>query len=394
LWFLNSYIQIPVGREYAANIVFQSTIIGLALTIISVPYNAAVIAHEKMAFFAVVSITDALLQLAICFIIMQGDFDKLILYGWLMMGIHVINLIIQIGYCRKRIPEARFKLYYDKKIFRDMLGYTTWTIVGQVAIIGTNQGNNILVNMFHSVTANAGMGIATQINGAVVSLTSNFQTAFNPQITKSFAAKDFNYLKKLVYSTSKISYLMLLMVCLPIAFNIREILDVWLSNVPPYTDVFCLLVLCNSILNALSAPLNFSVLSSGRIKWFQIVTSIVYLSDLIIVYVFFRMGYPAPMALIVKVCIMVVIVFVRLAFASKEVACINLKTYICEVLLPIFAVTIFSFTLGHYLFSYVTTNAHRIMATFALFLCTGIFILLVGMHKRELLQLKKIISKK
>lgn len=394
LWFLNNYIQIPEGREYAANIVYQSTVISLALTIISVPYNAAIISHEKMGFFAVVSIADAILKLAICFMIMWGNHDRLIVYGWLMMCIHVINLLMQTIYCRYRIPEARFKLMYDKQLFKDMLGYTTWTVVGQVAIVGTNQGNNILVNMFHSVTANAGMGVASQVNGAVVSLTSNFQTAFNPQITKSFAAKDYDYLKKLVYSTSKISYFLLLVVCLPITFNIDLILNLWLTTVPPYAAVFCILVLCNSILNALSAPLNFSVLSSGNIKWFQIMTSLVYLSDLVIVYVLFSLGLPAPTALVVKVCIMVAILFVRLIFANREVPSITLISFFKEVLFPLFAVTAICVMIGYFMFGHVALIWHRIIATAILVITTLTLVLIIGMQKSEKQQLKNMILKR
>jgi len=394
LWFLNTYIQIPVGRELAANVVYQSTVVSLLLTILSVPYNAAVIAHEKMGFFAVISITDALLKLGICFLLLIGSYDRLIVYGWLMMGIHVLNLILQMIYCHYRVPEAQFKLMYDKRLFKEMLGYTTWTVVGQIAIVGTNQGNNILVNMFHSVTANAGMGVASQVNGAVVSLTSNFQTAFNPQITKSFAAKDYNYLKKLVYTTSKISYFMLLIVCLPIAFNIDTILSIWLTKVPPYSGIFCILVLCNSILNALSAPLNFSVLSSGQIKWFQIVTSIVYLSDLVIVYVLFCMGFPAPAALVVKVCIMMAILFVRLYFAHKEVPCISIGSFMKEVMLPIAIVSALCIAIGYLVFLFADTLLLQAIATVGLCACSVGAVLLIGMRRSEVQQVKNMISRR
>ena len=394
LWFLNNHIQIPIGREYAANIVFQSTVIGLVLTIISVPYNAAIIAHEKMGFFAVVSIADAILKLGICFLVMYASPDRLIVYGWLMMGIHVINIIMLFFYCHHNMSEVKERLLYDKSLFFDMIGYTTWTVLGQISIVGTNQGNNILVNMFHSVSANAGMGISSQVNGAVVSLTSNFQTAFNPQITKSFAAKDYDYLKKLVYGTSKISFFLLLVATIPISFNIDIILDLWLSKVPPYTDIFCILVLCNSMLNALSAPLNFSVLSSGKIKWFQIVTSIVYLSDLLIVYILFKLGYSAPSALYVKVSIMVIVLFVRLFFAEREVPTIKFGTYFSDVLLPICLVTILSIISGLFLISDTTHLHERIIATFLEVIITLVMIIIIGLKSSEKKQILNLIIKK
>lgn len=393
LWFLNNYIQIPEGREFAANIVYQTTVISLALTILSVPYNASIIAHEKMGYFAVVSIVDCVLKLIICYAIMQNRIDRLILYAWLMMCIALVNSLMYVLYCFKNCPECGLRLKYDKQMFKEMLSYTTWTIVGQTAVVGTNQGNNILVNMFYSVTANAAMGIASQVNAAIVTLSSNFQTAFNPQITKSYAIRDFDYLRFLVYSTSKISYFMLFIVSLPIMLNIDLILGIWLKEVPLYANIFCILVLCNSILNALSTPLNFSVLSSGKIKWFQIITSLVYLSDLLIVYLLFSFGCPSYTALAVKVLIMVVILFVRLYFSNREVECINLITFSKEVLTPIIGASLLCIVTGLILFKWINSILQSIIASFILVAISLSIIYLVGLNKKERKQLFKLIKK-
>ena len=394
LWFLNTYIQIPEGRELAANVVYQSTVFSLIFTILSVPYNASIIAHERMGYFAVVSVIDAFLKLAICYMLYVGDADRLIVYGWLMMGVNALNFILYAAYCLKRCPETSFRLMYDKGLFKEMLSYTTWTVVGQVAIVGTNQGNNILMNMFHSVTANAAMGVANQINHAVVSLTSSFQTAFNPQITKSYAAKDFEYLKFLVFTTSKISFFLLTFVSIPIAFNIDYILDIWLDTVPMYSNIFVILILCNTILNALSAPLNFTVLSSGKIKYFQIATSLVYLSDLLFVYVLFSQGLPPATALVVKVCIMVGVLGVRLFFANREVPCINASTYIKEVASPLFLCSAISVSCGLLLFHFATDLLHNIIATVVLMTISLLLIFFVGLNSKEKVMVKNLISKK
>lgn len=335
LWFINTQMNIPEGREIVANIVYQTTVVSLLATLISVPYNASIIAREKMTFFAIVSIVDAVLKLGIAYLILAVGQDKLIVYSFLLMGVSFVNLIMYVIYCRGRFEECCFGFLWEKQLVREMLGYTTWTFVGQTAIVGTNQGNNILVNMFHSVSANAAMGVATQVNHAVLNLTANFQTAFNPQITKSFALKDFEYLKSLVYTTSKISFFLLMVVSLPLALKMDVVLSIWLKTVPAYSSEFCILMLCNSILNALSTPLNFCVLSSHKIKWFQIVTSIVYLSDLAILYCLFSFGSPAVTALYVKVSIMVVILFVRLYYCHKVVDCINFTSYCKAVLFPL-----------------------------------------------------------
>ena len=394
LWFLNTYIQIPLGREFAANVVYQSTVISLVVTIVSVPYNAEIIAHEDMSYFAFTSIIDAILKLGIALFLALGTWDKLIIYGYLMAGINIFNFFLYYIFCKRKYYESSYSLIFDKSLIREMLGYTTWTIVGQFAIIGTNQGNNILMNMFHSVTANAAMGVAHQVNGAIVSLTSNFQTAFNPQITKSYAARDFENLRKLVYTTSKISFSLLLVASLPIVYNIDFVLDIWLAKVPQYAGAFCILVIVNSILNALSAPLNFSVLSSGKIKWFQIVTSVVYLSDLLILYVLFSIGFPAVTALCVKVAIMVVILFVRIYFAHREVECINLDSYLKIVLIPLIFACIIPVVLGYFLFTDIQSILVRLVYTSAITVITFICLYYIALSTNERDSLVKIIKKR
>lgn len=394
LWFLNTYIQIPEGREFAANMVYQATVVSLVFTILSVPYNASIIAHEEMGYFALVVVIDAFLKLAICFLIMIGDSDRLIIYGWLMMGVNILNFVLYAVYCIIRYSETGFRLMYNKFLFREMLSYTSWTVVGQMAIVGTNQGNNILMNMFHSVTANAAMGVANQLNHAIVSLTSSFQTAFNPQITKSYASKDYDYLKFLVFTTSKISFFLLTFVSIPVAYNIDVILSIWLDIVPKYSKTFVVLILCNTILNALSAPLNFTVLSSGKIKYFQIVTSVVYLSDLVFVYVLFSMGLPPATALVVKVSVMVAILCVRLYFANREVSCINGMNYLKEVVIPLFTCSIIAILLGHLLFAHVDDMLMRVVMTIVLMIATLLIIFFIGLSQKERMMVKTVIIKK
>ena len=393
LWFVNTYVDIPDGRSFAANVVYQTTIVSLLVTIISVPYNAGIIAREKMSFFAVVSIVDAVLKLVIAYAIVVVGYDRLITYSYLLMGVSFVNLIMCVVYCKRKLKECRFGFLWERKLVKEMFGYTTWTFVGQTAIIGTNQGNNILVNMFHTVTANAAMGVATQVNHAVVNLTSSFQTAFNPQITKSFATKDFEYLKGLVYTTSKISFFLLMVASLPLCFRIDAILHVWLRIVPAYSGTFCILMLCNSILNALSAPLNFCVLSSQKIKWFQIATSIVYLSDLAILYGLFKLGFPAVTALYVKVSIMVVILFVRLFFCHRVVNCINLISYSKQVLFPIVLSCLVCVSIGFGLDFIFGKDFSAIiyMAMYFVLICAVVYFF--GMNKKEKLFVRERIKK-
>lgn len=388
LWFLNNKIQIPEGREWAANWVYQTSVISLCFTVFSVPFSADIIAHEKMGFFAVVSVIDAFLKLAIALFICYSKDDHLVVYGTLTAVISIIDFALYTIYCKIKFKEANFKLLFDKRLFGQLFSYTGWTLLGQIAIVGANQGNTILVNMFHSVVANAAMSVGGQVNQAVTNLSSNFQTAFNPQITKSYAAQDYQYLKNLVFSTSKISYFLLFLVSLPLVFNIDQVLSLWLETVPDGSAIFCILMLGNGILNALSAPLNFCVMATGNIKWFQVVSALVYLSDLIILYLLFSLGFPPATAVAVKLCIMVLIVFVRMLFASKEVPSISLGAFTKEVLFPIVITSIICVLLYLIGLNWSSSTWARLVITIVLFLSSCILSIFVGLSKQERLRLK------
>lgn len=394
LWFLNAKINIPQGREFAAFFIYQTTVISICVSMIEIPFHADIIAHEKMTFFAVVSVVDAFLKLLIAFLILYDNGDKLILYGLFMMAISVINVVLYYIYCKRKFFEISFRPCFDRERFRSIFGFVGWTLLGQVAVIGCNHGNGILVNMFHSVAANAAMSIGSQVSHAVTNLSSNFQTAFNPQITKSYAEGNYDYLRSLVFTTSKISYCLLFVVMLPIAFNIDFILDLWLDKVPDLSNIFCILFMANAIINALSAPLTYSVMASGKIKWFQIVTAIVYLSDLVILYFLFSMGLPPATALWVKVGIMVVNLFVRLYYAHREIDCIDFSSYIKQVLIPLFLMSVSSIAVAVALHPFFTDLTMRIMLTMAIVLAELLLMWLVALDNNQRKSLVSIIQKK
>jgi len=394
LWFLNAKINIPEGREFAANFIFQTTVISICVSMIEIPFHADIIAHEKMTFFAVISVMDAFLKLLIAFLILNDNGDRLILYGILMMAISLINVLLYYLYCKRQFFEISLRPCYDRERFKSIFGFVGWTLLGQAAILGCNQGNGILVNMFHSVAANEAMSIGSQVSNAVTNLSSNFQTAFNPQITKSYAEGNYDYLRSLVFSTSKISYCLLFVVMLPIAFNIDFILDLWLDKVPDLSNIFCILFMANAIINALSAPLNFSVMASGNIKWFQIVTAIAYLSDLVILYFLFNMGLPPTTALWVKVGIMIVILFVRLYYAHREIGCIDFGSYIKQVLIPLSMMSVGSIAIAVALHPFFTDLTMRIILTIAIVLANLILMWFVALNRIQRESLINIIQKR
>ena len=366
LWYLNTQVEMPMGREFAANMVYQASVISFAISIVAIPYNAAVIAYERMTFMAVVSIIDAVLKLGIAFILLINSNDRLILYGILLLAITLVNFILYSAYCRKEFPILEFKLSYDRETFSQLFGYIGWTFVGQIAVVGCNQGNILLVNKFHALAANAAMTIGNQVGNALSNLTTNFQTAFNPQITKSYAEGDSDYLTSLVFMTCKLSFCIMLIVSMPIMINIDWVLDCWLDSVPDMSNTFAILFMANAIINAISMPFNFTVLSSGRIRNFQIATSIVFLSDLPLTYLFFMQGMPATTVMMVKLFVIIVMLFMRIFYASKTIDTIKVTKVCLKLLLPMAMTAIVIYALSLVLNHYANTTLLKAILTIVL----------------------------
>lgn len=393
LWFLNAKINIPVGRELAANVIYQLSIFSTVVSMITVPYNAVVISHEKMTYFAIVGVIEAVLKLGLALLLLVLFSDRLILYGIFMALITIIVLIAYWGYSRYKFVEARFRLSYDKKLFKEIFSFSGWTILGQMAVVGVNCGTNILVNMFYSVAVNAAMGIAQQVNGAITGLTSNFQTAFQPQITKSYAAKDYTYLTTLINYSSKISFFLLFIATLPIMLNIDYILNIWLTTVPEYTSSFCILFLIASIFNAFSTPLWISVFATGKIKNYQIAVSAVFFSDLVFVYILFSLGFSPVTCMIVKVIINFIVIFVRLQFASNNVSGFNAINYLRFALIPCIYTALLTMVLISPFIYYSTTLIHKIGATFLAIVVSIASAYYIGLKKEERNAVKKLALK-
>ena len=335
LWFLNTHINIPDGREVAANWIYQFSVLSLCISIISVPFSADIISHEQMGYFAFLSILDAVLKLGFSFAITYVTFDKLIFYGFLMMLVPIINITLNWSYCYRRHPETHYKFFWDKIMFKRIFSFSGWTIWGQLAIVGSNQGTGILVNIFHSVTANAALGIGHQVNHAITGLISNFQTAFKPQITKSYAAGDFKYMNTLTFYAAKISFYLFFIVSLPILLNIDFVLDLWLDKVPQYANVFCAIFIIASACNAISAPLYMIVFSTGRIRGYQIVVSIAYVVELVALYILFKLDFSVVNGVALKAVLNFIVIFIRMAYAHKEMESFSGLKYMKKVFLPI-----------------------------------------------------------
>lgn len=342
LWYLYNYAVIPVERMSASFWVFQISAITMVLNILNVPFLGAIMAHEKMGAFALFSIIDVLMKLLICYVLYVTTQDKLIIYASLLLVTYMINFFAQQIYCYKKFIEARFKLGWDKEILKQMWSLAFWSMSGNVAYIGYTQGITLLINLFFGPAMNAAMAISTQAGNIINQFSANFQTAMNPQITKSYAKSNFDQMHDLIFRSSKFSYFLMLVFVVPLFFEAELLINLWLKEVPDHTISFLRIGLFTSMFMAVRNPLITAAQAQGDLKKYQFVVIPILLMVSPISYVLFKLGGIPETASVVMLIIIIAAVFAS-AYMLGSMVHLNLKDYINKVLVKIFIVTVLSF---------------------------------------------------
>lgn len=386
LWFVNAKLVIPADRMVAANWVYQFAILSFCINIIQVPYNAVLIAHEKMSVYAYISIVEVFLKLGIVYLLIVCPFDKLIAYGILLFCVQLIVRCIYQIYCRKHYEESKFRLFWNKELYRQMSGFAGWNLFGSVAWLLRDQGVNIILNMFFGPVINAARGVATQVSGAVMSFITNFQVALNPQITKNYANGNIDEMENLSYLGIKFSYMILFILALPLSINIDYVLHLWLVEVPSYAALFIILILIDAMVGTLfGTPLMTSLSATGVIRNYQIVVSLVILCIVPVGYVFLKLGYDAPSVFYVTILFSFLSGFVRFLFCRKQIG-YSLGKMAKDVLLPLFGMTAISLPLPVYMKMEVLENdsfVNFIILSIVAVAVSGISAWYIGMQKKE-----------
>lgn len=342
LWFVLTQLNIPSGRYTAAMITYQFSIFSAILGIISVPYNSTIIAHEKMQAFAYISLLDATLKLGIVYLLLIIPFDKLITYSSLFFLIQLADRGVYYAYSKKKFIETRVKPKYDNKQFLVIASYAGWTLIGNLAYVGFTQGLNILLNIFFGPVVNAARGIAVQVQAACLQFTVNFQTAFNPQLTKSYAKGDLPRMHSLIVHGSKFSYFILLFIIVPLIIEAHTVLKAWLGLVPEHTENFLKLVLVSGLLGTLSNVIVTSVHATGNIRKFQIIEGSLLLTIVPIAYIGLKFFLIPPEGVfVVHICVEIITEFVRLYLVLPLIG-MAIKSYIIKVIKPILLTTVLS----------------------------------------------------
>jgi O-antigen/teichoic acid export membrane protein len=320
VWFLNTKINIAPDRIVAANWVFQCSLLTFFCNLISTPYNAVIISHEKMNAFAYISVLDVSLKLLSVFLLTWILFDKLIVYALLMLTISILLRIIYRIYCKIHFPETRqVRLKTDIGLFKQLFSFTGWGMVGSGASILRSQGIDILLNLFFGVVVNAAKGIANQVQAAVYSFVSNFQTAINPQITKNYAANNYHRVHFLIKQGSRFSFYLLLLFSMPIMLETEMILNIWLEKVPDYSVIFVRLTLIYLFIQTFFRFMVVAILATGKIKKYQMAVGGIKLLALPLTYLFLKLSGSPVTGILVVIFLEVVSVFFNLYFVKNMI---------------------------------------------------------------------------
>lgn len=331
IFYINNYLNVDASRITAAHIVFQFSLGCLLCKTITVPYNAAIVSNEKMDAFALISIVEGCLQLAVTFLLRLAITDKLIFYAGLMFAVTCMTQLCYRFYSHRHFPECHIRKNWERSKIREIFIYAGWNLFGTLSSVVISQGLNMVLNFYFGVVINAARGIATQVNGALASFTNNFIQSLNPQIIKTYAAEEYSRMHQYIIIGSRLSFFLLMLLAVPFMFNMQDILRIWLVNVPEYTPWLCRLELIYALIGTLSNTLLIGVMATGNIKKYQLVVSTINISTLPFAIIALQI-YKNPYTASVIMCVVALFAFfARLFIASRQIL-LSKKTYIINLL--------------------------------------------------------------
>lgn len=383
IWFLNVKMNIPEVRMEAANWVFQFSILTFAINLISVPYNASIIAHEKMSAFAYISILEAVGKLTIAYLIAISPIDKLIFYAILMCVVALVVRLAYGNYCKRHFSECTYHFSWDKQLLKSMFSFAGWNFIGASSAVLRDQGGNVVINLFCGPAVNAARGIAFQVNNAVNQFVVNFMTALNPQITKSYAAGDKGYMMTLIFQGARLSFYMLLLLSLPILVNTHYILALWLKIVPEHAVLFVQLILIFALSESISQPLITAMLATGKIRNYQIIVGGLQMMNLPLSYILLRLGYFPEVVFVIAICISQCCLAARLILLRGMIG-LSITKYLKNVYLNIIVVSIIAVILPLISAYYIKESfINFILISLIAVICTLSSIYFIGCNNQE-----------
>ena len=385
VWFLNNKMTIPSERLYAANWVFQGSILSFMLGLFSVPYNASIVAHERMSAFAYIGIIQVLLNLGIVLFIAHSPwpFDRLIVYALLLVAVGMLMQSIYWNYCRRNFEECRLRLSFDKQCWKEMSSFAGWNFIGCTAGLLKDQGVNILLNLFIGPVINAARGISGTVINAVSGFAGNFMTALNPQITKSYAAGDLTYCHSLVERGSRFAFFIMFMIALPIFLEVEYVLALWLKQYPDHTVNFVRLVLILALVDILSNTLINLQAATGKIRNYQLAVGGLLLMNFPLSYLCLYLDYSPESTYVVAIFIAIGCLFLRLVFLRK-MAQLSMRSFLKNVCAKVLFVAIVASALPTLLHCHISYGWERLLVVGSVSILTSVLVIYyIGCSKGE-----------
>lgn len=398
VWYVNNVMVIPVDRLFAANILFQVSVFSLALLIMSIPFSAAIVSFEHMDYYAIVGIIDVVLKLVIVLVLPYIDYDKLITYSVLLFSISIANFLLYFIYAKRKFPVLKLNGNFDKKQLKSMLVFSGWNAFGTFSNVVYTQGVNLLLNFFFGPVVNAARGVCNYISGAVHGFSANIVIAFRPQLVESYAQKNYQRTRTIMYSESKICYLMILLLITPIIIEIDYILDLWLGeNVPEYTAIFAVCVLLKMLITTLNVPFSQVVHASGVMKKFQIVTSIITCMIIPLGWIAFKMGM-SPVSIFMIAILLAIVSLIACILIVRGIFVYDVKEYLLKVIVAVLVVTLIAPIIPWCVHNYCQPSIWRALIVVVLstaMICSMSYVVVFDKDERQfvLMMVKKFIKK-
>lgn len=394
-YLIAKFLVIPQDRLVAAQWLFQFSVFAFISATIVIPYSSSIIAYERMGVYAFFTFIDVALKLIVVFILYEIQTDRLIAFGALTLFMSFVSNGIISWYCVKKLDGCKYTFYWDKSLFKKIFSYSGWNLVGSTTYVMNNQGQAVLLNLFFGPTVNAAKGIADRINSAVSSFCSNFYMAVNPQIIKTYAMGELGYTKKLVLVSSKFAFYMMLILSLPLIFNMESLLTLWLGEEQISFEMlrFCQIALVYTLINTTEGPITQAVRASGDIKRYQIEVGAQTLLFIPITYILFRYGFPSYYSMIVLSVIYFLVQFTRIRLLGNFLE-ITLVEYLKHVLAPIYIVSILSAVTLYFITIRTDVDVQTVVYNLIFAIIVIIFaVYFFGLSRKERVYFKNIVTR-
>lgn len=370
MWFLVNKLVIPEGRMFAAQLLLHTSVIGMLVTIGAVPLSGCIVAHEHFHIYAYLDLLGSVLRLLIVYLLVIADFDKLIFYTFLQLGVTILMTFINIVYCWRHFPETHFRFVWDVPILKSLLSFSGWDLFGNMSVTARNQGMNFIINMFFGVVYNAASSVALTVQGSIMGFSSNLITAFRPQIIKQYSLGNNGEAVGLLYSSAKLSALLLSILSIPAFIEMDTIMVWWLKNPPAYAALFCRILLVASCFNIVEHNLNIGIHAVGRMAFMSVATGVCFLLHLPLLWLSYRLGLPVETNYYIMILTYCGSSAIKAFLLHKYIGNFSICKLLTKVYLPVGAVIIITGT-SVYVVSFFVENT---LLHFLVVLAVGIIV--------------------